>query len=154
LRILFISYSDSGGGAAIAALRLARAMRADGHEVVLGVYEKHTSEEFVVEMPRKTGFLSRARRFAIKRIDKALFRRFVTDNRSLHSMNSYSLVDVRWINEYACDLVSLHWINHNLLSIRDIARIRKPVVWTMHDSWPFCGAEHCIDILNSDEPRT
>lgn len=28
------------------------------------------------------------------------------------------------------------------MSVRDIARIQPPVVWTMHDMWPFCGAEH------------
>ena len=29
-----------------------------------------------------------------------------------------------------------------MLSISDIARIRKPIVWTLHDMWAFSGAEH------------
>ena len=29
-----------------------------------------------------------------------------------------------------------------MMSIADIGRLRKPVVWTMHDMWGFCGAEH------------
>ena len=29
-----------------------------------------------------------------------------------------------------------------VLSIRDIALINKPLVWTLHDMWPICGAEH------------
>ena len=29
-----------------------------------------------------------------------------------------------------------------MLAIADIARIRKPIVWTLHDMWAFCGAEH------------
>ena len=29
-----------------------------------------------------------------------------------------------------------------MLSIADISRIRRPIVWTLHDMWAFCGAEH------------
>jgi glycosyltransferase involved in cell wall biosynthesis len=29
-----------------------------------------------------------------------------------------------------------------MLSIKEISKINKPVVWTLHDSWAFCGAEH------------
>ncbi len=28
------------------------------------------------------------------------------------------------------------------MSIADIGKLRKPVVWTLHDMWGFCGAEH------------
>ena len=28
------------------------------------------------------------------------------------------------------------------LSIKDISKIKKPIVWTLHDMWAFCGAEH------------
>jgi glycosyltransferase involved in cell wall biosynthesis len=29
-----------------------------------------------------------------------------------------------------------------MLSISDISSIKKPIVWTIYDMWPFCGAEH------------
>ena len=29
-----------------------------------------------------------------------------------------------------------------MLSIKDIAKIKKPIVWTLHDMWAFSGAEH------------
>jgi glycosyltransferase involved in cell wall biosynthesis len=29
-----------------------------------------------------------------------------------------------------------------MASISDIGRIKKPLVWTLHDMWAFCGAEH------------
>ena len=31
------------------------------------------------------------------------------------------------------------------MSIADIGKIQKPVVWTLHDMWGFCGAEHFTD---------
>lgn len=42
----------------------------------------------------------------------------------------------------ATDVVNLHWINGGMVSIQQLGRIGRPVVWTMHDMWPFCGAEH------------
>ena len=39
----------------------------------------------------------------------------------------------------------MHWINNELISIKQIAEIANlgiPIVWTMHDMWPYCGAEH------------
>ena len=39
-------------------------------------------------------------------------------------------------------ILHLHWIQGEFLSVEDIGRLRAPVVWTMHDSWPVCGAEH------------
>ena len=40
------------------------------------------------------------------------------------------------------DLVHLHWINNEMISIEQIGKITKPIVWTLHDMWPYCGAEH------------
>ncbi len=36
----------------------------------------------------------------------------------------------------------LHWVAAEMLSIHDIGAIKKPIVWTLHDMWAFCGAEH------------
>lgn len=43
------------------------------------------------------------------------------------------------------DVIHLHWINQGMLSLKDIQRILssgKPVVWTLHDMWPFTGICH------------
>jgi glycosyltransferase involved in cell wall biosynthesis len=39
------------------------------------------------------------------------------------------------------DIIHLHWIN-GLVSIEGIRIMTKPVVWTMHDLWPFTGGCH------------
>lgn len=59
--------------------------------------------------------------------------------RSLNIFNSQLL---RIINDSDFDLVHLHWINGEALSITDIANINKPTVWTFHDMWPLTGSEH------------
>jgi glycosyltransferase involved in cell wall biosynthesis len=50
----------------------------------------------------------------------------------------------REINASNANLVHLHWLGFNTLSIEEIGRLSKPVVWTLHDQWPFCGAEHYV----------
>ena len=39
------------------------------------------------------------------------------------------------------DVLHLHWINNRFVSLKDLPK-NKPVVWTLHDSWPFCGICH------------
>lgn len=60
------------------------------------------------------------------------------------------LISVDKLNQSDSDIIHLHWINNNTLGIADIAKLRKPIVWTMHDSWPVCGTEHHPDVLHGD----
>lgn len=39
------------------------------------------------------------------------------------------------------DVLHLHWINMRFVHIEDLPT-DKPIVWTLHDSWPFCGICH------------
>jgi len=61
----------------------------------------------------------------------------------MHSFGQVSAGLVQEINDSDADVVNLHWII-NLLSIEDIGRIKKPIVWTLHDMWAFCGGEHVV----------
>ena len=47
----------------------------------------------------------------------------------------------RTIRDIDPDIIHLHWINH-FVSIKNIAKFNKPIVWTMHDSWAFTGGCH------------
>lgn len=40
------------------------------------------------------------------------------------------------------DIVNLHWINGGVASIRAVGKLPVPVVWTLHDMWPFTGGCH------------
>ena len=45
----------------------------------------------------------------------------------------------------AADIIHLHWINQGGVSLNTIAQLQalgKPIVWTMHDMWPFTGICH------------
>ena len=49
---------------------------------------------------------------------------------------------VQRINALNPDIVHLHWVNKAMLSISDIAAIKAPIVWSLHDMWAFTGGCH------------
>ena len=67
-------------------------------------------------------------------------------NQVIHSLGLFPTGLARWINASDFDIVNLHWVCAEALSIGEIARIKKPIVWTMHDMWSFMGAEHYDDL--------
>ena len=160
MKVLLVNFTDVGGGAAIACFRLAESLNKNGVEATMAVVEKKSASPFVVEIPKTKKsklcvlfvrivnlFMRMARKLFPRVVAAASFR---TSNPILHSTGKKSLVDVNWINSFDCDVVNLHWIGFDMLSVKDIAKIKKPIVWTMHDTWPFCGAEHYPNVLEND----
>ena len=62
-----------------------------------------------------------------------------------HSESLFPFASIREINSSDADVIHLHWINGDFLSIGQFAAIRKPVVWTLHDNWAYCGNEFCTE---------
>jgi glycosyltransferase involved in cell wall biosynthesis len=69
-------------------------------------------------------------------------RGFQADLGVFHSFGRPGIGIYQAINQSNADLVHLHWCGGNLISIEDVAKITKPIIWTLHDQWAFCGAEH------------
>lgn len=166
MKVLLINFKDSGGGAAIASMRLLEALNEAGVQAVLAVPKKTCTSPFVTELPKKRrGFFNKLVRWLVNYFSHILSQifdpvvsripfhpfRFTTTNGIFHTTNfrSEADIDVDWINRSDFDVVNLHWIN-DIVCNKDIARIRKPLVWTMHDSWPCCGAEHHPDVMEGD----
>ena len=147
MKVLLLNTNDSGGGAAIGAVRLTTALNKAGIDATLGVVNKKSDSPYCIDLMKKHIFFKRAF-FAV--LEKLLFLLSKTSNPILHSLNWYSKIDIKKINNSDYDIVHLHWINGNMISIRDIAKITKPIVWTMHDSWVCCAAEHHPNILEND----
>jgi glycosyltransferase involved in cell wall biosynthesis len=40
------------------------------------------------------------------------------------------------------DLINLHWVNAGYLQIETLLKLKKPLVWTLHDMWGFTGGCH------------
>ncbi len=131
------------GGAARAAFRLHRALVAAGEESTLWVERKYSDDWRVVSSIPTARSRVQTR---LKRLSDRVMQLQKSDNLTLHSAAAFFSSDLdRVINLSDTQVVNLQWVCSNMLSIEDIGRIRKPIVWTMHDMWPFCGAEHYAD---------
>jgi glycosyltransferase involved in cell wall biosynthesis len=47
------------------------------------------------------------------------------------------------------DVIHLHWIN-GLVNIKDLKKIKKPIIWTMRDMWPMTGGCHVAESLKCE----
>lgn len=48
----------------------------------------------------------------------------------------------RRIGAHDPDVVNLHWINAGFVRIETLKQLNTPVIWTLHDMWPFTGGCH------------
>jgi len=48
------------------------------------------------------------------------------------------------IDAQSADIINLHWVNDGFLRIESLPKIKRPIVWTLHDMWAFCGGEYYV----------
>ena len=139
MKVLTINHSDINGGAARAAYRIHHALR--GHGVESKMLVTHaTAGDWTVEGPQ--GKVAKALAKIRAPLADLLSKTLKTGNPIIHSP---AIVPSRWselLNASDADVIHLHWVNGEMMSVADIGNIKKPVVWTLHDMWAFCGAEH------------
>jgi glycosyltransferase involved in cell wall biosynthesis len=135
--------SDAGGGAMIGAYRVHAALRAAGADSRMMVIRKLTDDPAVFEPLGWRGRASvRAVRFYAKRRARWGARADPTGMRSL-GLVAHGLG--RAAAAAGADVIHLHWVGDEAMGLAEIARLPRPVVWTLHDMWAFSGAEHFSD---------
>lgn len=154
MRIVILSTFDTFGGAAIAAMRLNKALVKSGVESTLLVQDKK-SKELYVEGITSNWFKKKLAlfRFALDRLQFIFFEkskayRFQFSQGTIGAdIHNHPLIQ-------DADVIHIHWINFGFLSIKSIQKIidlKKPVVITMHDMWYFTGGCHyskdCVNYL-------
>ena len=142
MRVLIINTAERIGGAAIAANRLMEALKNNGIKAKMLVRNKQTDQVTVVALKKSW-----------RRIWQFTWERIViwaANGFKRHNLFAVDIAntgtDITSLPEFRqADVIHLHWINQGMLSLKDIQRILasgKPVVWTMHDMWPFTGICH------------
>lgn len=136
MKILHINTSITAGGAAIAARRIIQAEQRYGLEASLLTRD---------DLPNRT-----ADRFHFYGERLQVWVNLCFRRRNLWAVDPASCgTDITTLPAFQeADVIHLHWINQGMLSLTDIRRIRqsgKPLVWTMHDMWPFTSVCHHAD---------
>lgn len=139
MKIIHLNYSDNIGGAAKAAFRIHQSLIKEGYESEMWVCKSGKSD---LSIRKQDGYLYSLKTHARSEISRLLLRKKIKETGVFHSLSILPSSWPKLINASDADIVNLHWINGEMLSIKDISKIKKPIVWTFHDMWPFSGAEH------------
>lgn len=141
MKILHLSFFDNYGGAGKAAFRILNSQTNQGMDAHMMVCSKFSKNLNIFSIKNK--FTLKLNNLLVIIINSVLVKIF--KKQSIYSLNIIPTNIHKFINNSDYDLINLHWINHEMISLDDIKKIKKPLVWTMHDNWPFSSIEHYID---------
>tara|TARA_B100001996_G_scaffold344453_1_gene300232 strand:- start:70 stop:1299 length:1230 start_codon:yes stop_codon:yes gene_type:complete len=139
MKVIHLNNADISGGAAIAAYRIHHSLLNRGLHSRMWV-NNAKSGDWTVSGP--DGKLKKAFAQMRRHLISPVLKASQTQNKILHSP---AILPSSWsnkINKSDIDIAHLHWVGAEMASISDIGNIKKPVIWTLHDMWAFCGAEH------------
>jgi glycosyltransferase involved in cell wall biosynthesis len=143
IKVLHVNFSSSRGGAARAVFRINEALNRSSLSNSKILYVDHNinffGNIFYSNFQRLLNFFKRSFIFFFKKIE--IYKCNIKANLSYNFFNCNYLVN--YLNtQKVFDIINLHWINGEMLSIKDISNLKKNFVWTFHDMWPFSGSEH------------
>ena len=143
MKICFASTLEKTGGAAIAAGRIFEEVHRQYPQSRYLVSRKSSDLEQVI--PAYTTFAQLVPKLR-KRLERDYTRLLGGGSKGVFSNARFPASTViRKINALNPDIVHLHWINNGFLAIEDLKHIEAPLVWTLHDMWPFTGGCHYSD---------
>lgn len=140
MKIVHINWSDTEGGAAIAASRHCEAMKLVGIDAKLLTIVKGGRKPYVKKIHLGIRIIH-AQLFSLL-YEKAIKR--------LHAIGTFSIMKYghpfhKDIEIQTADVIIIHWVNHccmSLKNIENILKLGKPTFWYMHDMFPITGGCH------------
>lgn len=142
MNLLILNTFDNHGGAAIATYRMHRGLRSIGIGSQMLVQGKRT-DDTSVSGPR--GKLQRVAAMLRPSVEGMVLNSYRNRDKVIFSP---AWVPDRIAAEVAAihpDIVHLFWVNGGFLRIETIKKFNRPIVWTLHDMWPFTGGCHYDD---------
>jgi glycosyltransferase involved in cell wall biosynthesis len=138
MKTLLINNADKESGAAKAAIRLLAGLNRGGIEASCYVQRKFGDSSTIIGPETLFG---RVMGFARPTIEEILTR---TSPARTNGLFSPAIIPDRLaekIKLFSPDVIHLHWVA-KMMRIESLSRFNRPVVWTLHDSWPFTGGCH------------
>jgi len=136
MKILLISTSELHGGAAVAVHRLYTGLRKSGVNAQMLVLNKQSNDPNVI--PLYSNKITKKFLGKLYSYKKRYFDQKIPEFSNLFSLNHI----LNKINKINPDILHLHWINGGFFKLRDLTKFNIPIVWSLHDMWPFTGGCH------------
>lgn len=139
MKIVHISLEDSFG-AGRAAIRISNAIKKQGVDSKVYVLRKNEmADSYII----KLGRVQKIAMNLLTRVNQILLKKY--PQRGYFHKDTYGINLMKNEEIRSADIIHFHWINDGIWSdsfIKGILKLKKPVVWTMHDMWTFTGGCH------------
>ena len=150
VRVVFVGAHDSVGGAARAMTRLFMMLHSLQEElrldVTMRVVHKTIDHPAIIGGKPTRNRREYARYFLRTRFRKYFPRKkFISNNTLLHSQALHHSGMGRELKAMNADLYVMNWLGNGTLSIPEVGKLQKKVLWQLYDMWMFSGAEHYTD---------
>jgi len=139
MNVLLLNTSDITGGAARAAYRLHQGLQSIGINSQMLVQDKSSNDQ-AVAAPKTNLSQNIARtRITFDALPLKLYPQRRDTTFSPQWLPDTVIPRVAQLNP---DVINLHWINSGYIQIETVAKLKRPIVWTLHDMWAFTGGCH------------
>jgi glycosyltransferase involved in cell wall biosynthesis len=139
MKVCLLSNSDGRGGGYAAAYRLHRGLIKSGIDSTMLVGEKTSGDHTILSPMNKLSQVWAKLIPGVSYLPLLLYKRRELTPYSLQWLPDHLASKVARISP---DIINLHWINAGFLQIETLAKFEQPIVWTLHDMWPFTGGCH------------
>ncbi|MBD2522541.1 glycosyltransferase family 4 protein [Nostoc sp. FACHB-133] len=141
MKVLHLSTHDIGGGAARAAYRLHTGLQDIGLQSQMLVQEKSSNDKTVIA-PKIRLFQGIAKaKLTFESLPLKLYTQKKNTPFFIQWLPDRVIPKVAQINP---DIINLHWISGAFMQIETFSKLKRPLVWTLHDMWGFTGGCHVI----------
>lgn len=146
MNVTTLSTLDIKGGASKSAFNLHKSLSKTGINTTM-IVQRKSSDDFSVVAPASPFQILRDTLLypAMDAIPRLLF---FKNEYVLHSPAIVSSLNLNQLKSTKPDIIQMHWIFGGFVRPCDLLKFPAPVVWTLHDMWPFCGSEHFVDEKN------
>jgi len=142
IRILHLSYCERNTGAGIAAKRIHNCICSYNLPNIRSILRINTYGKNNKNILKTNKSITRFYNFFKKYFERIILKIVKYDDNVFHSISALPSLKHYEINKLDIDLVHIHWVQHETISIEEIGKIKFPIVWTLHDCWPFSATEH------------
>ena len=141
MKILLLSTNDNSPGAARGAYRLHQGLQRIGTNSQMLVQTKQTDDRTVIGTSSSSGKgqVVSGSRLTLGQLPLKFYPQRDPSKYSLQWLPDKITSQVAQIEP---DLINLHWICSSYLQIETLAKLNKPLVWTLRDMWAFTGGCH------------
>lgn len=141
MKILHVTAANSSAGAGIACVKLHKALINENVESKILFLNKQSGDITNISFYENTK-LKKIKRILLTLADRFLLKYYAKRKQEIFSLGLFGIDISKNAEVQNADIIHLHWVNHAFIDIKDLTKLNKPIIWTMHDCWVFTGGCH------------